>query len=253
MKKITLVALMAFLSFYSVAQTIYLHCGKLIDVEKSEVLTEMTLIVDGDKIKSVEKGYKDVPSNAKASDLKSKTGMPGLFDMHVHIEFEISPDYYMGVYTLNEADIAFQSTVYASRTLMAGFTSVRDLGGTGVNSSLRDAINKGLVVGPTIYSAGKAIATTGGHADPTNGYKADLMGVPGPNEGVINGSDEAREAVRQRYKNGADVIKITATGGVLSVAKNGQSPQFFEDELKAIVETANDYGMLTAAHAQGFE
>lgn len=253
MKKLILVLIMGFLSASLLAQTIYLHCGKLIDVEKSKILNEMTIVVEGNKIQSIEKGYVDVPDGAQAVDLKSKTVMPGLFDMHVHLESETSKDGYIKRFTLNDADIAFQSTVYTKKTLMAGFTSVRDLGGSGVNSSLRDAINKGFVEGPTIYSAGKSIATTGGHADPTNGYKDDLMGNPGPAEGVVNSPEEARKAVRQRYKNGADVIKITATGGVLSMAKNGQNPQFFEDELKAIVETANDYGMLTAAHAHGDE
>jgi imidazolonepropionase-like amidohydrolase len=253
MKKLLLLFTIVSFGFNIAAQTTYLHCGKLIDVEKSKVLTEMTVIVEGDKIQSVEKGYTEVPEGATAIDLKSKTVMPGLFDMHVHLESETSKDGYIKRFTLDEADVAFQSTVYAKKTLMAGFTSVRDLGGSGVNSSLRDAINKGYVDGPTIYSAGKSIATTGGHADPTNGYKDDLMANPGPKEGVVNSPEEARKAVRQRYKNGADVIKITATGGVLSMAKNGQNPQFFEDELKAIVETANDYGMLTAAHAHGDE
>lgn len=136
---------------------------------------------------------------------------------------------------------------------MAGFTTVRDLGGSGVNTSLRNAINQGLVEGPRILSAGKAIGTTGGHADPTNGYRKELMGDPGPNEGVINSPEDARQAVRQRYKNGADLIKITATGGVLSLAKDGSGPQFTEEELRAIIETAHDYGMHTAAHAHGAE
>ena len=108
-------------------------------------------------------------------------------------------------------------------------------------------------MGPRIFTAGKAIATTGGHADPTNGVRNELMHDPGPKEGVDNSPEDARKAVRQRYKNGADVIKITATGGVMSVAKNGQNPQFTTEELKAIVETAKDYGMLTAAHAHGDE
>ncbi|WMN07191.1 amidohydrolase family protein [Marivirga arenosa] len=253
MKKLILLFSLVYLSFSSLAQTSYLHCGKLIDVEKGKILEEMTVIVEGQKIVGLEKGYKNAEDGVEVIDLKSKTVMPGLFDMHVHIESETAKDGYIKRFTLNEADIAFQSVVYAKKTLMAGFTSVRDLGGTGVNSSLRDAINKGYVDGPTIYSAGKSIATTGGHADPTNGYKSDLMGNPGPAEGVVNSPEEARKAVRQRYKNGADVIKITATGGVLSMAKNGQNPQFFEDELKAIVETANDYGMITAAHAHGDE
>lgn len=241
------------ITFSANAQLKYIHCGNLIEVEKGEVSEEMTIIVEGDKIKSVDNGFLEVPDSAELIDLSSMTVMPGLFDMHVHLEGETSKDNYMSEFINNEADIAFESTVYAKRTLMAGFTSVRDLGGTGVNTSLRDAIRKGYVEGPRIFSAGKSIATTGGHADPTNGYKKDLMGDPGADYGVINGVEEARKAVRQRYKNGADVIKITATGGVLSVAKSGQNPQFFEDEIRAIVETANDYGMLTAAHAHGDE
>ena len=189
----------------------------------------------------------------KSLILKTKTVMPGLMDMHVHIEGQSSPSRYMDRFRLNEADVALRSTIYAKNTLMAGFTTVRDLGGSGVNISLRNAINAGIVVGPRIYTCGKAIGTTGGHADPTNGMNKDLMGDPGPREGVINGPDEAAKAVRQRYKDGADVIKITATGGVLSVAKDGQGPQFTQEEVNAIVKIANDYGMITAAHAHGAE
>jgi imidazolonepropionase-like amidohydrolase len=241
------------LSFLLSAQQTYIHCGKLVDVEKGKVVSERTIIVEDDIIKDIKNGFVEVPEGSELIDLRNSTVLPGLFDMHVHLESETSKNNYIKPFTLNEADVAYEAQVHAKTTLMAGFTSVRDLGGTGVNTSLRNAINKGLVMGPTVYSAGKSIATTGGHADPTNGYKADLMGHPGPDQGVINGTAEAREAVRQRYKNGADVIKITATGGVLSVAKSSQNPQFFEDELRAIVETANDYGMITAAHAHGDE
>lgn len=252
MKSILTLSFLVFSLVLSAQQT-YIYCGNVVDVEKGKVLSEHTLIVQDDQITDIQKGFIEVPSGEKLIDLRSSTILPGLFDMHVHLESETSKDNYIKPFKLNEADIAYEAQVHAKTTLMAGFTSVRDLGGTGVNSSLRDAIKKGQVEGPTIYSAGKSIATTGGHADPTNGYKADLMGSPGPDEGVINGTAEAREAVRQRYKNGSDVIKITATGGVLSVAKSGQNPQFFEDEIRAIVETANDYGMLTAAHAHGDE
>ena len=179
--------------------------------------------------------------------------MPGLADLHVHIEGESNPSAYLDRFRMNKADVALKSTMYAKRTLMAGFTTVRDLGGSGVNVSLRNAINRGYVEGPRIFTVEKAIGTTGGHADPTNGVRADLMGDPGPKEGVINSAEDARKAVRQRYKNGADCIKITATGGVLSVAKDGQGPQFTQEELNAIVETAKDYGMHTAAHAHGAE
>ncbi|GAA0194492.1 amidohydrolase family protein [Fulvivirga kasyanovii] len=256
MQKIFLISCLLFFTGIAInlhAQKTFIHCGQLIDGKNDKVMKEMTIVVEGDKIVKVEKGYTQAAENEKVIDLKSKTVLPGLMDMHVHIEGETSRDNYIKRFTLNEADIAFNSTVYANRTLMAGFTTVRDLGGSGVNTALRNAINAGKVIGPRIFSAGKSIATTGGHADPTNGYRHDLMGDPGPKEGVINGEDEARKAVRQRYKNGADVIKITATGGVLSVAKDGSGPQFKMDELKAIVETAKEYGMITAAHAHGAE
>ncbi|PWJ39267.1 metal-dependent hydrolase family protein [Sediminitomix flava] len=247
------VCLLSLFSYQALAQETYIFCGKLIDGKSDKVRNEVTLIVDGNRLKEIKNGFVDAPDSVKVVDLSSNTVMPGLMDMHVHLEMEFNKAAYLNRYTKNEADIAFFSVVNAEKTLMAGFTTVRDLGGTGVNTSLRKAIDGGLVKGPRVFSAGKSIATTGGHADPTNGAKAALMGDPGPKEGVINGADEARKAVRQRYKNGADVIKITATGGVLSVAKSSKAPQFNMEELKAIVEVANDYEMVTAAHAHGTE
>jgi len=236
------------------AQNTYLHCGKLIDTKSGKVLSEKTVVVSGNKISSIENGYVN-PKNSEdiVVDLKSKTVMPGLIDMHVHIESETNPKSYLEDYTLNDADVAFNSIKYAEITLMSGFTTVRDLGGSGVNVSLRNAINANKVKGPRIFTAEKALATTGGHADPTNGAKKSIMGNPGPMEGVVNGVEDAKKAVRQRYKNGADLIKITATGGVLSVAKSGQNPQFTVEEIKAICETAKDYGFHVAAHAHGDE
>jgi len=235
------------------AQKTYLHCGQIIDVAKAKTLNEKTIVVSGNTIESILNGYVNGSDTDTHIDLKKQVVMPGFIDMHVHIEHESNPRTYMNRFTENEADVALGATVYAKRTLMAGFTTVRDLGGSGVNIALRKAIAKGTVMGPRIFTAGKAIGTTGGHADPTNGRSYDLMGDPGPREGVVNSPADARKAVRQRYKDGADVIKITATGGVLSVAKNGQNPQFTVDELAAIVSTAKDYGMLTAAHAHGDE
>lgn len=237
----------------TLAQKTYLYCGTLIDGKSEKAKTEMTIIVDGNKILSVEKGYKTAEEGSEVVDLKKYTVMPGLMDMHVHLEGETSPSSYTDEFRLNPADVALRATQYCETTLMIGFTTVRDLGGSGVNISLRNAINQGYIVGPRIYTAGKAIGTTGGHADPTNGVNHVLMGDPGPKDGVINGPSEAYKAVRQRYKNGADVIKITATGGVLSVAKDGQGPQFTDEELEAIVSAAKDYGMITAAHAHGDE
>jgi imidazolonepropionase-like amidohydrolase len=235
------------------AQRTLIHCGSLIDGKNKEQLQQVTIVVEGNKITSVDKGLTKPAKDDKLIDLSKKTVMPGLIDMHVHLESETSKDALVKRFTQNEADIAFQSTIYAKKTLMAGFTTVRDCGGSGVNISLRNAINQGIVTGPRVLTAGKSIASTGGHADPTNGSRKDLMGDPGPREGVINSPEDARKAVRQRYKDGSDFIKITATGGVLSVAKDGSGPQFTQEEVNAIIETAKDYGMITAAHAHGAE
>lgn len=248
-----LTCLAIFGCFALTAQDLYLQCGSLVDTGTGKTLAQKTIIVSGTTIRSVEDGFVNGPDGATVIDLKDKTVLPGLIDMHVHIESESGPDSYIKQYTQNDADVAFESVGYAKRTLLAGFTTVRDLGGSGVNISLRNAINKGLVEGPRIFTAGKAIATTGGHADPTNGSNKDLMGDPGPKEGVVNSPEDGKKAVRQRYKEGSDVIKITATGGVLSIAKSGRNPQFTVEEIKAITETAKDYAMLTAAHAHGDE
>ncbi len=253
MKKILFLVVTIF-SFSITAQNTYLHCGKLIDTENGIVLTNKTIVVSGKTILSIQDGFV-VSENSEDTivDLKGKTVMPGLIDMHVHIEGELSPKSYVEPFILNDADVAFNAQNYAKTTLMAGFTTVRDLGGSGVNVSLRNAINQYKVIGPRILTVEKALGTTGGHADPTNGRSKVLMGDPGPKEGVVNSVDDAKKAVRQRYKNGADWIKITATGGVLSVAKSGQNPQFTLEEIKAICETAKDYGMHVAAHAHGDE
>lgn len=247
------VACMLLLAQTLMAQRSVLHCGQLIDVKNLQVLKEMSVVVEGNKIMDVRKGYITAAAGDKLIDLKNKTVMPGLIDMHVHLESETNPNNYLNGFTWNPADYAFQSVVFAERTLMAGFTTVRDLGGSGANISLRNAINKEWVKGPRVYTAGKAIATTGGHADPTNNYRKDLMGDPGPREGVVNGVDDCAKAVRQRYKEGSDLIKITATGGVLSMAKDGSGAQFTEEEIRAIVSTAKDYGFKVAAHAHGAE
>lgn len=236
------------------AQNTYILCGKLIDTRSGKVQTNKTIIVTDKTITRIEDGF-ILPKNTKDKtiDLKTKTVMPGWIDMHVHLEEETSPTSYLEEFTLNDADVAFNAEVIAKKTLMAGFTTVRDLGGSGVNVSLRNAINSGKVIGPRVFTAEKSLASTGGHADPSNGYRKDLMGNPGPKEGVVNSVEDACQAVRQRYKNGADWIKITATGGVLSMAKSGTNPQFTEEEMLAIVTTAKDYGMKVAAHAHGDE
>lgn len=248
-----LTILCCFCAVLAFSQRTIIHCGQLIDVKAGNVLKEMSVIVEGNKISDVQKGYAGAGAGDKVIDLRNRTVMPGLIDMHVHMESETNPNKYMETFTFNPADYAFQSVVFAERTLMIGFTTVRDLGGSGVNISLRNAISKGMIKGPRIFTAGKSIATTGGHADPTNGYRREIMGNPGPEAGVANGPDECMKAVRQRYKEGSDLIKITASGGVLSVAKSGENPQFTEAEIAAIVATAKDYGFKVAAHCHGTE
>jgi imidazolonepropionase-like amidohydrolase len=236
------------------ATTLALHCDRLFDARSGKVLGEHTVLVRDGTIAEV------IPGRAKLADAESivltdHTCTPGWTDLHVHLGSESSPQSYSEGFRLDPVDYAFRSVGYADKTLMAGFTSVRDLGGE-VAPHLRDAVNQGLVKGPRIFAAGKSIATTGGHADPTNGFNdrlSHLLGPPGPTDGVINSPEEARQAVRQRYKDGSDVIKITATGGVLSYAKSGDAPQFVVDEVKAVVDTARDYGFRVAAHAHGKE
>ncbi len=231
-----------------------LQCARLFDARSGKVLGAHTVVVRAGKVAEVLPGIVPV-AGARDVDLAGRTCLPGWTDLHVHMASESSPQSYSEGFRLDDVDYAFRAVGYAEKTLMAGFTSVRDLGGE-VGPHLRDAITQGRVKGPRVFAAGKSIATTGGHADPTNGYNnvlSHLLGPPGPTEGVINSIDEARQAVRQRYKEGSDVIKITATGGVLSYAKSGDAPQFTIEEVKAIVNTARDYGYRVAAHAHGTE
>ena len=249
----SLLVLTTILSPIGHAQQTFIYAGNLITGRDDSVQPKKTIIVDGNKIVSINDGFVD-PAGAKVIDLREYTVMPGLMDMHTHLMMQHHKDVYSDKFFMNESEFALRSTVYARRTLMAGFTTVRDLGDNGINSvSLRKAINEGWILGPRIYTAGKSLATTGGHADPTNGQKGKFREDAGPVQGVVNGVDDARKAVRQRYKDGADLIKLTATGGVLSLAASGQNPQFTVEELATIVKTAADYDMTVAVHAHGAE
>jgi len=195
MKKITLLLCLFLLSQNINSQTTYILCGKLVDTQSGEITTEKTIVVRDNKIHMVLDGYVSVKSaDAITIDLKNKVVLPGLIDFHVHIEKEFNRNTRLNSYILDEADIAFNSVGFAKTTLLNGFTSVRDLGGNGVNLSIRKAINEGKIPGPRVFTAGKSLATTGGHADPTNGSSRKLIGNPGPKEGVVNSVEDARKA-----------------------------------------------------------
>ncbi len=252
MQKLLLLLINTFLLFSLSAQKTYIWCGTLIDGISNEAKKNMTIVIEKNKIIAVENGYSTIGPNDKTIDLKTKTVTPGWIDAHVHLSHETNPNRYLETFQLNDADYAYRSVLFSKRTLMAGFTTVRDAGGD-VVLSLKKAINQGLIEGPRIFAAGTPIGSTGSHGDPTNGYRSDLMGDPGPHVGVANGVDECIKAVRQRYKEGSDVIKIMATGGVLDVSTNGSGAQYTEEEMKAIVQTAGDYGLKVMAHAHGAE
>ncbi|MDP4535992.1 amidohydrolase family protein [Alkalimonas collagenimarina] len=231
-----------------------IHAGQLITAENNQVLTNQTIVIEQDKILAIESGFRTPAADDTVIDLRQHTVMPGLIDLHTHFYTQLSQGSYSDAFRMNEADYALRGATFATKTLMSGFTTVRELGDNHqISVALKKAIASGYVQGPRIYAAGKSLATTGGHADPTNGVSYSRMGDPGPVEGVVNSVEEARKAVRQRYKEGSDLIKITATGGVLSVAASGMNAQFTEEEIVAVVQTAQDYGFKVAAHAHGKE
>ncbi len=229
-----------------------IHCGHLIDVDAGKLLGETTIVVQNGRIKSVTSG--NGTAGKIAVDLVNQTCMPGLIDSHTHLTDQTSPTAYNDQFRWNPADYAIRSTVYAKRTLEAGFTTVRNVGDSDYNSvSLRNAINAGIVPGPRIFTAGTAIGSSGGHADDTNGYRHDLAGDPAAKDGIINSPEDAWKAVRLHYKNGADLIKIMPSGGVLDESSSVDNAQLTIPEIQAIVAAAHDYGFTVAAHAHGAE
>jgi imidazolonepropionase-like amidohydrolase len=237
----------------SAAPVIAIHCGHLLDVLAGKMLGPTTVIVEGKRVREVADGSKAPPGSTEI-DLSSQTCLPGLIDSHTHLSSESSPTQYVDEFHWNLSDHVVRATIYARRTLLAGFTTVRNLGDQQNETvALRNAINGGLIAGPRIFTAGVPMGSTGGHADPTDGYRYDLAGDPGPDRGIINSPDDAAKAVRLHYKRGDDLIKIMPSGGVLDQSASGDNSQMTLEEIKAVVATAHDYGFTVAAHAHGAE
>ena len=230
-----------------------LHCAHMLDPAAGKLLGESTVVVRDGRIEAVHAGTES-PQGARIIELGDQTCLPGLIDAHTHLTSETSPTGYTDQFRWNTADYALRTTVYARRTQLAGFTTVRNLGDNANESiALRNAIDAGVVPGPRIFTAGVAIGSTGGHADPTDGYRQDLAGNPGPKDGIIDSPADAWKAVRQHYKEGVDLIKIMPSGGVLDESASADNPQMTLEEIKAVVAAAHDYGFTVAAHAHGAE
>lgn len=226
-----------------------IHAGWLLAVPGEDPLSEQSILIRGERIESIEAGYV-TPEGANIIDLSDDYVMPGFIDSHVHLQSELGPGRRFNRFTMSASDLAFDGAVNAGTTLRAGFTTVQDVGGSFEASlALRDAINDGDVAGPRMRIAGSAVTPTGGHAD-VNGFSLDVLHTFA-SETACNGEAQCREAVRSLIRGGADVIKITATGGVLSDTAAGVEQQFFDDELNAIVEAAHMMGRRVTAHAHG--
>lgn len=237
-----------------------IECARLLDPAAGRMLGQTTLVIEDGRVKEIHPGtvdlepYRQAAGTVSFTRLTDATCMPGLIDAHTHLTMQFSKSTYSDKFRFNPADHAIRGTVYAKRTLLAGFTTVRNLGDDdNASLALRNAINAGLVPGPHIFSAGKFIGTTGGHADPTNGFRWNLQGDPGPKDGIINSPEDAWKAVRQHYKDGADLIKIMPSGGVLDESSSSENPQMTLEEIRAVVAAAHDYGFTVAAHAHGAE
>lgn len=238
------------LSETALAQDTLIHAGKLLAVPGEGYLSQQTVRIRDDKIVGIERGYVRASGGETVIDLRNSFVLPGLIDSHVHITSERGPDSATRPLTDSDADTALYGAQNAMKELLAGFTTVQDVGGSNeAVFSLRDAINKGRVPGPRIRASGRAVTPTGGHAD-ANGFSPAITQFAS-SFNACNGVDDCRRAVRETIRSGADVIKITATGGVLSNTAAGLGQQFFDDELEAIADTAHSMGRKVTAHAHG--
>ncbi len=232
------------------AQTTIIHAGNLLAVPGEKPLTKQSVIIKDSVITDVVKGYvsaKSVDKEANIIDLKDEFVMPGLMDMHVHLQGELGPNNDSEALRMSDADVAMRSAMFAKRTLMAGFTTVRDLGASPEQIyALRDGINKGWIDGPRVVASG-GVSVTGGHGD-VDGMSPDLLEMK-TSKTICDGPYDCRRATRRAIKFGADVIKITSTGGVLSDTNTGTGQQMDDDELVEIINAAHALGRKVASHA----
>jgi imidazolonepropionase-like amidohydrolase len=250
MKKLICLTLSLFLSSQALAEDLLLHVGKLLAVPGEEPVSNQSILIEGHKIAKVAPGFIDPPPGTRLLDLKDRFVLPGLMDMHVHLLGELDPGSRGRVLTENSYLNTLRGVSNAKKTLDAGFTTVRDLGGNPESIyAIRDAIEANLIPGPRVLAAGSSLAATGGHGD-IDGIRSELLELWTP-ESICDGAVGCRKATRNAIKFGADWIKITATGGVLSDTSTGLGVQMTDGELEEIVRTASNLGVKVAAHAHG--
>ncbi|HAZ80880.1 MAG TPA: Xaa-Pro dipeptidase [Porticoccaceae bacterium] len=244
--------LVTFFSSAVLSNTQVIHAGMLLMVPGQNPLENYTVVVKNGNITAVRPGFvalDDLDKNAQLIDLSSSFVMPGLMDMHVHLQGELGPDDDRQRLRMSSSDVLMESVHHAKLTLMAGFTTVRDVGSQSEQMyALRDAVSKGWVMAPRIIAAG-GVSVTGGHGD-VDGMSPDLMEMYTAKT-VCDGPYDCRRATRRAIKFGADMIKITSTGGVLSDTTTGTSQQMTSNELKEVIDTAHSLGRKVASHAHG--
>lgn len=237
---------------FATETTTFVQVGRLLaDPSNGRVETDKTIVIRGNQVVEIRDGFVSDPGvEGQIVDLRDSFVLPGLIDSHVHLTGQQNPNARLLEVTQSDAEQAMVGAGYARKTLMAGFTTVADLGASNeAIFALRDAVRRGDVFGPRIVASGSSVSVHGGHGD-VNGFRADIMHLLSP-ESVCSGPEDCRRAVRLQVRAGADIIKITATGGVLSNTAAGLAQQFTQDELASIVEVAHRMGRQVTAHAHG--